>query len=668
MPRPHTRTVATTVGLVQINMGLTWSAPRAARDGEELSFGLLPYSVGLLQAYAEQHAADPRSLRFLPPLYKRQPVAEAAAVLAGADVVGLSTYVWNVRLSLEIARAVKEARPETLVVVGGPQVPDRAEAFLREHPYVDLACHGEGEATFTRVLDRAAARDFAGVPGVSYLDPEGAFVTCPPGPRIGDLAEIRSPYLGGTFDALMAAHPQERWVAIWETNRGCPFSCTFCDWGSATASKVHRFELDRIHEEIRWFGDREIGFVFCCDANFGMLPRDVEIAEAVVAEKRRSGYPFSLSVQNTKNATERAYRVQTLLARELNTLGVTISLQSTTPSTLEAIRRQNISSESFEELQRRFARDGVYTYTDLIVGLPGETYDEFADGVSRVVANGQHNHIQFHDCSVLPNAEMGDPAYQARYGMELVPQMIRNVHDLAENVDEVPEYLDLVVATAAMPRADWIRAKTYAWAADLLYFDRLLQVPFAVLSHAHDLPVRRLIEAVLDAPTATLAWIRETLETKAHSIQAGGDSYFADPDAGNLLWPADQHVLIRLVLENRLADFYREAEQALRPLAGDPDLLADACELNRALLRLPRQDRDAWLALSSDVWEHYVSLLEGDPVPLEPGLRFYRVDRTSQPFATAEAWFEHLVWCHGKDKRGYLHDLRAAPRRVVAAA
>jgi hypothetical protein len=170
-------------------------------------------------------------------------------------------------------------------------------------------------------------------------------------------------------------------------------------------------------------------------------------------------------------------------------------------------------------------------------------------------------------------------------------------------------------------------------------------VPLAVVSHAAGLPVRPLLEAVLAGETPTLAWIRGTLAGKAREIQAGGSSYFADPEAGGLLWPADQHVLIRLVLEGRLADFYREAEQALRPFAADDETLADA--------NLP---------------EHYLSLLAGEPVPLEPGLRFYRVDRTSQPLPTVDAWCQHLVWCHGKDKRGYLHEVATGSRDAVAAA
>ena len=59
----------------------------------------------------------------------------------------------------------------------------------------------------------------------------------------------------------------------------------------------------------------------------------------------------------------------------MNAYGVTLSLQSVNAMTLASINRANISSETYRELQRRFASDGVYTYTDLILGLPGETYE-----------------------------------------------------------------------------------------------------------------------------------------------------------------------------------------------------------------------------------------------------------------------------------------------------
>ena len=50
-----------------------------------------------------------------------------------------------------------------------------------------------------------------------------------------------------------------------------PFACTFCDWGSATKSKVRKFSEERLEREIEWFGDNEIAYVDCCDANFGIF-------------------------------------------------------------------------------------------------------------------------------------------------------------------------------------------------------------------------------------------------------------------------------------------------------------------------------------------------------------------------------------------------------------
>jgi radical SAM superfamily enzyme YgiQ (UPF0313 family) len=659
------------VGLVQINMELTWSNPRR-RDGEPAqSFGMLPYSIGLLQSYAERHAAGPHE--FLVPIHRRIAIADAVGRLAGADIVGFSTYVWNVRLSLAIARALKERRPDVLVVFGGPQVPDHAEEFLRTSPWVDVVCHGEGEATFTALLDRAAARDFGDVPGCSYLTPAGAYERHAVAPRIRDLEEIPSPYLGGTFAPLIAANPDEAWVMMWETNRGCPFSCTFCDWGSATASKVFRFGMERIEREVGWMAAERVGFVICCDANFGMLPRDVEITRAVVAAKERYGFPFSLSVQNTKNATERAYAIQKLLHESMNTIGVTISLQSTNPGTLENIRRRNISSEHFRELQRRFAADGVYTYTDIILGLPGETYSQFADGVAEVIGDGQHNHVQFHNCSLLPNAEMAQPRDVERFGIRTVPQIVRNAHDAADLTYEVEEYLDTVVATDAMPPADWRRAKVFAWLSNLLYFDRMLQLPIALLAARHGVSPRTSIERIAASARPTLAGLVADMTEHARSIQAsGGLEYVAAPAFGNMIWPADQHALISLVVGGELEAFYAEAAAELAQLLnvpGDELALEEAIALNRAMLRVPFAPSDVPIVLSHPILEHHRALLAGRAQPpLNERLVVHVVDRSGARYTTLQAWLEHLAWCDGKDKRGYLYDVRIMGRPAAVAA
>src|ERR1043166_9729692 len=119
--------------------------------------------------------------------------------------------------------------------------------------------------------------------------------------------------------------------------------------------------MERIYRELDWFADHQIEFIFCADANFGILPRDLDIVRYAAKTKQERGYPHALSVQNTKNATERAYQVQKTLADAGLNKGVTVSFQSVDPFTLESIKRGNISTAGFQKLQQRFASDQIET-------------------------------------------------------------------------------------------------------------------------------------------------------------------------------------------------------------------------------------------------------------------------------------------------------------------
>src|ERR1700730_8216363 len=336
------------VGLVQINNSFS-------------GHDHFPYSVGILQAFAQQYLDNRDDYEFLSPIYSRIPVMEAADRLDGADLVAFSTYVWNAQISLRIAETLKKRRPGVFIVFGGPHVPDRSESFLRKNSFIDLACHGEGEQVFASLLRTFKTDLWRDIPSTSYLAPGGAFVQNARGARLKDLSGVPSPYLEGIFDSLIQTNPQQQWIAMWETNRGCPFACTFCDWGSAVASKVSSWEVERLYREVEWFADHKIEYVFCADANFGILPRDVDIARYCAETKKKHGYPHALSVQNTKNATERSYQVQKILSDAGLNKGVVVSLQSVDPGTLKAIKRDNIKLSTYYEIQRRFAAEGVET-------------------------------------------------------------------------------------------------------------------------------------------------------------------------------------------------------------------------------------------------------------------------------------------------------------------
>jgi radical SAM superfamily enzyme YgiQ (UPF0313 family) len=637
----------------------------------------LPYSVGTLQAYVQRHARDPSRFDFRLPVYRRMPVAQAVERLLGVDVAGFSLYVWNARISLEIARRLKALCPRTLIVFGGPHVPDRCEEFLREHPFVDIAVHGEGERAYLTLLESLPDGDRSEIAGISYLAPDGTFRNNPAGPRIRNLDDIPSPFLTGVFDPLIQACPDETWIGLWETNRGCPFQCTFCDWGSATASKVGQFAMDRLKQEAEWFASHRIEYIFCCDANFGILKRDVEISRIVAETKARTGYPHALSVQNTKNATDRAYETQKILSDAGLNKGVALSMQSLDAATLASIKRQNISLEAYLELQRRFARDRVETYSDLILGLPGETYESFVNGVDRLMESGQHNRIQFNNLSILPNAEMGDLKYQARHGMVIVQSDIINIHGRREEMeDDVQESQQLVVATAAMPPADWRRTRTFCWIAALLHFDKLFQIPIITARALAGTPYRTLIEAFLDVDAVRyplLGGIRDFLMAEARSIQRGGPEYVHAPEWLDIYWPADEYVFIKLTAEGGLDDFYAEGGRLIQDVTGargaPAEAIADAVRLNHALIKQPFVRDDLEVTVEFDVLGLYTDALQGGRNELRAGepLRSratVRIERSRQACDDFAVWCREVVWW-GNKKGAYLYGNRTVHRELA---
>ena len=123
-------------------------------------------------------------------------------------------------------------------------------------------------------------KDKSQIPSISYIDSKGEFHFNTMLPRMIDeqLAETQSPLTSGVFDKLMLENTGHKWILMYETDRGCPYMCTYCDWGGATEDKVSKFPLDQIYDDVMWLGQNKIPYVFLCNANFGILKRDVQIA------------------------------------------------------------------------------------------------------------------------------------------------------------------------------------------------------------------------------------------------------------------------------------------------------------------------------------------------------------------------------------------------------
>jgi radical SAM superfamily enzyme YgiQ (UPF0313 family) len=643
------------VGLVQINNSFSGQC-------------YLPYAVGLLQAYLQAKLTAAERVTFLLPVYVRRPVAQITEQLRDADVVFFSVYVWNLQLSLAVAEQIKQERPGTWIIFGGPHIPDHATAFLAEHQFVDVAVSGEGENAAFGLLEGRDSGAWRSTPGITYRDDQGRYVENPKGPRLADLDSIPSPYLAGLFEPLMQANPEQKWIALWETNRGCPFSCTFCDWGAATASKVYQFDIERLYREVDWFAENKIDFVFCCDANFGILPRDLELARYVAGKKQATGYPHALSVQGTKNNTDRSYEVQKTLSDAGLNKGVTLSMQSLDTSTLKAVKRSNIKLETYRELQRRFTRDRVETYADLILGLPNETYDTFVDGVADLIAHGQHNRIQFNNLTVLPNAPMADPADMRKYEMAIVQSPICNIHgSLADADRDIVEMQPLVVGTSTMPRDEWVRTRAFGWLTALLHFDKVLQVPLVVAHGLTGVSYRRILESFSEgdlSPWPVLERVRQFFRDYARAIQNGGPEYVRSEKFLNIYWPADEYILIQLVADREIDPFYEQAGAALLASLGDAGrtiapILDDAVRLNQALLKRPFTRDTLTLPLQSNVWDYYRGQLVGEPVAIAQQRTLVKVDRQRQSWFSWDDYCREVIW-YGNKKGAYLYDYNAS--------
>lgn len=426
--------------------------------GNENKSAYLPYAAGVIAAHAFSQTEINERYSFSGFICFFDPIEESLKELSDADVVGFSNYVWNYKYNCELARRLKQKKPNCVIVFGGHQIALRSTP-LESLPFVDYLIFGEGEAAFAALLrslvDPAVPFE-AG--GVSFRK-AGQIVT-----KEGcsfPQTEYPSPYLNGFFDPLLKKYPDVSFIALFETNRGCPFQCAYCDWGT-TKDRVRFFSMERISAEIAWFAAHHIENCFAADANFGLYPRDEQIAQMLIEAKRKTGYPRRFDVTYAKSESERVLKIVSSLVYEKMSNGPAISFQSLNPATLKAIGRENMPLERFVEIMNRYESNGLHPYSEIILGLPEETFNTFVKGVGTLLSLGQHSYIDIFRCEILSNSALAEDRIRKKYGIKtvLVPS---SLHHVSEK-DDCGRYgeSEIVVATSAMPFDDMLKANMFS--------------------------------------------------------------------------------------------------------------------------------------------------------------------------------------------------------------
>lgn len=311
------------------------------------------------------------------------------------NVVGFCCQGWNFRQFCSLFLPLKQFLPNCFIVIGGNHVTHRGERLLRIHPEVDALVNGEGEFTFRElILALMEKTPIDGVAGLSFVR-DREVITTNQRPLTRQMSLIPSAYSLPDLDLRQFD------VALIETNRGCPYMCGFCYWGGRIGQKLAKGDLDRVQIELETVGRSGIETIFLCDANFGILEQDVEIARIVVDVFHRYGCPREFNVNWAKNHADRVEQVISILRNGGIRTTINVPLQTLSEKALDLSGRGEIGRRAMIDLAQRMVREGTELYCELIFGLPGETLSDFKKNYDCLFL--EYPILRIHPLWILPN-------------------------------------------------------------------------------------------------------------------------------------------------------------------------------------------------------------------------------------------------------------------------
>ncbi len=283
------------------------------------------------------------------------------------DILGLSIYVWSTDCMVAVARAVKQRRPQCLIVFGGPSARSAVFdlAYYRDpNTYMDVMVEGDGELIFRDIARLGALTRSAldGIGGLTFPEGEGWRRTVRP-----NLA----PALDMMPSAFQLGLMPPGSIAYLETFRGCPLSCRFCEWG-VMDKEQGVFSSAYIARELRAFRRAEAPAIFLLDAGLNLNAKAFRNLREAASETGAMAeielwaeiYPASIRPEHLD------------FLQEIGPTYLGVGMQSMDPAVLKLHQRQG-DGPRFEESVRRLA--AVTTVElQIIMGAAGG----YAGGVS----------------------------------------------------------------------------------------------------------------------------------------------------------------------------------------------------------------------------------------------------------------------------------------------
>jgi putative methyltransferase len=551
----------------------------------------LPYSSGVVWSYVKNIKEIKENYILKDWFYAREEVEDIITKIKDPDILLFSCFMWNWNLNCQIAQTIKEKYPNCKIIYGGQHQPlaDRAKGFFKEHPYVDILIHTEGEETIKEIL---LNKDLKEVKGITY-NIDNKEVRNPPRVRVEGIHDNPSPFLDGSYDWVIEKNKREKnysFHATVESARGCPFSCAFCEIGDKYYQKI-KTSYEKTKREIDWIAKNKIEYVTDANSNFGILfDTDYDLAEYVVKVKEKTGYPQAFRVTWAKGQADKVLKIAKLFEKYNIQKGMTIALQSFNPDVLKAIKRKNVHSGKLKEFIDMYEKEGIGSYVELIWGLPEETLDSFIDGVTYIMEEGYHTYLDIHLMMLLPNAPINEPGYKDKFGIESINAQPRFSH--RSNPEKlVNDLVSFVIATRKCSHEDWIKGHQFRWLVIFGHYLGPLQFISRGMKKIYNINFKDFyIDLLSFSEKNPQTYIgKEYLIIKNNLIKIlKNERHWGDviPNVGDINWEVDEASCIRLV-ENKDI-FYNEISKYLENKYDiDEHVLRDIINYQKARLHHP---------------------------------------------------------------------------------
>lgn len=598
----------------------------------------LPYATGCLAAYSLQHNDFRQHYELGGFFYKREKTEDIIERMDNPGVVAFSNYAWNVEFNKALARKLKLKFPQCIVIYGGHSVRNDSTELLSECDFIDCLIFGEGEEPFYNLLMALAnGTDLDSVENIAYRKNGQPVLT--PRSACKDISAYPSPYLTGLFDPIVANETVEL-LSVIETNRGCPYKCAYCDWSAK--SKVRFFTMEKVRAELRWLSENKIEYCFCADANFGMFRRDIEIADYCIELKKNTGYPDVFRPCYAKENDDIVFEICSKFNEYHIDKGATMAYQSLSDVALENVNRKNLTMEHFADIVKKYNQAKIPTYSELILGLPGEDYNSFCDGLCKLLEAGQHNSVSVYHCEVLPNSIMGSAEYIKKYGIKSNRVRFNHIHS-AEVEEEVPEYSEIVMGTDTMTKEMWIKSNLFSVTLQCFHSLGLLRCFAIYARYEKGISYRefydRLFDFVTKNPDSVFGKVLARYEDRlTHSLE--GDWNYHNPVFGNIVWFFEEGMFLECMYNDEKFD--EEISPFLDSLGIEPSVFAELKKYQKAILRRPDKKGDEE-EFNYNFTEYFDNIYSGEYKPLKK--RSVSVEfKENRSFEDWYSFAKNVVW------------------------